>query len=415
MKISHFKKLPNTISKVQIKNDLILYNKDIMQPVVLRNFTGSFFDYLSKRNIEILKRNKIFKTINLKFFKYKGKYKQKFQNIGFNVTNSCNMHCKYCLKQSEEDKNTEDSVQQKRSVIKILRLFNECSDIITIEVSGGEPFLYIERLYTFSELLKIEVYNHFRKQIKLKYKITTNGTIMSEKIITFLKSNDVCLGISIDCSKKSHDKNRVFINANPSYDNIIKNVELLFKNKIQINTLMITATADNIDTFNITELKTLLNNFRIPNITIQLNKDWSKTGYEFLARIKDFLKLCKNNNINYYLESQNVISNYVLYKQGKYQLFSAHCAFYNQYFFSVNYDGRIKKCPYINKYISKTRISFQKGKQCNQCFVEAFCPGKCQAIHKEDTDCKMRQILFLSLLKNELKIFSTIDKKKEQD
>lgn len=70
---------------------------------------------------------------------------------------------------------------------------------------------------------------------KVNFGLTTNGTIINDKIISFLATESITLQISMDGSKSNHDKNRIFMNGSGSFDEIMKNAKLLKAAKIPFN------------------------------------------------------------------------------------------------------------------------------------------------------------------------------------
>jgi radical SAM protein with 4Fe4S-binding SPASM domain len=59
---------------------------------------------------------------------------------------------------------------------------------------------------------------------KIGYLIVTNGTIITDEIVRFCKSNNVVLQITLDGKNDVHDKNRVFRNGKGSFDKIVRNI-----------------------------------------------------------------------------------------------------------------------------------------------------------------------------------------------
>jgi uncharacterized protein len=84
---------------------------------------------------------------------------------------------------------------------------------------GGEPLLN-------TDLIKHVV--NFVKQVyykKTNFFITTNGTLLTEKIIDFLYENEFNITVSLDGPKSEHDRLRVFWNASGSFDLIWENLQ----------------------------------------------------------------------------------------------------------------------------------------------------------------------------------------------
>lgn len=390
---------------ISLDEDAILFSKFSMKPIVLKKFKGTLKDYYTKTNNTIFKENGIIKNITKNPLK-----KNKLLNqIGFNSTDSCNLKCKYCLKHEKNNNSKAIPDEIKKSIKKILSLFSDCKNDIKVEISGGEPFLALKEINIFSELLKNEIKEKFKKKVNIQYNIITNGTILNKEIITFLKNQDVDLGISLDCSKVAHDKNRITIKNNGTFDIILKNIKILNSQNIKIQSLMITVNNSNIDCFDIKELKKIMNDYNIETVTFQIDKNWERTGFDLLKKFKNIMNECKQINIKYAAEAFDVLFNFIDYQNGLYNLFTNSCGFYRKDFFTINYDGKIKKCPYVNNFISKREIKKQQ-KKCKKCFIESLCSGKCMTV-EEDTDCYFRKILFESLLISKKSSFPILDRK----
>jgi len=136
------------------------------------------------------------------------------------LTDKCNLRCKYCY---EKEKTYSDmSVETARKSILFVK------DCITREIDlnrkehnivfhGGEPLLKYDMIkYFVIEFNKIS-------NVKIQYYITSNGTIFKEEIAYFIKNNNINFSISIDGTKSSHDKNRVFPDGRGSYNMVIDN------------------------------------------------------------------------------------------------------------------------------------------------------------------------------------------------
>ena len=52
-----------------------------------------------------------------------------------------------------------------------------------------------------------------------------NGTLLTKEVAEKLQKANVLFGVSIDGTKKIHDKNRAFRDVSGSFDKIIKNIE----------------------------------------------------------------------------------------------------------------------------------------------------------------------------------------------
>ena len=71
----------------------------------------------------------------------------------------------------------------------------------------------------------------------MTYMIKTNGTLIDEDIMFFLMDNDFDVQISLDGCREANDMNRVYMNQEGSYEDVIKviNKFLLFTNLLKMD------------------------------------------------------------------------------------------------------------------------------------------------------------------------------------
>lgn len=135
------------------------------------------------------------------------------------VTQRCNCDCNYCYLDEKEATYTWDEIKTLMDNIVKYNVENE----FTVEFLGGEPLLafdLIKKAYEYLESIKnINVYN---------YIITTNGTILTDEIIEFLKNNiKVSLFASID-GTPFMNQFRIFKDSRKNtYNIVMKNLKLL--------------------------------------------------------------------------------------------------------------------------------------------------------------------------------------------
>jgi uncharacterized protein len=120
--------------------------------------------------------------------------------------------------------------------------------IIRLKFAGGEALIRFELMkqmvaYTKTSFEKINV------QIELA--LITNGTLLTEEMVNFLKENKFSVGISVDGFAEIHNKNRPFISGVGSYKRTMAGLALLKAHNIP-TTAMITITNENAPT--LTEL-----------------------------------------------------------------------------------------------------------------------------------------------------------------
>lgn len=171
--------------------------------------------------------------------KPKRNFSKKF-DCWFHLTNECTLDCSYCYIHKCKGKMSLSTA--KAAIHKILNTCrkNNCDQLV-IRFAGGEPMM------EFDMLKQIVKYVHsVRGKIDARFSILTNGTIVNEEFINFVKSENIRLGISLDGIGKYNDKNRYFISGKGSYDCVITNIQKLLDAGIKPG-IMLTVNSDNID------------------------------------------------------------------------------------------------------------------------------------------------------------------------
>jgi uncharacterized protein len=86
---------------------------------------------------------------------------------------------------------------------------------LLVVVHGGEPLLYPDLDYFFTTL------SDAVKTCKLQFSIQTNGTAFNEEAFCVLEKHRVSVGVSIDGSRETHNRERVDHVGVGSYDRVV--------------------------------------------------------------------------------------------------------------------------------------------------------------------------------------------------
>lgn len=156
---------------------------------------------------------------------------------GFNiwVTRECNLKCEYCYEGHTKSR-VSISHDKVESVICFIIENSSQEKEIVVNFHGGEPLLEIDTI----ERICIGLI----ATIKCTFSLTTNGTIVTEKIIRLLKKYAFNVSISIDGKKISHDTNRKYQDGTGSFERVFSTAQLLKENKINLRARM-TVTPNN--------------------------------------------------------------------------------------------------------------------------------------------------------------------------
>lgn len=152
--------------------------------------------------------------------------KYKLDHLFFNITNRCNLECKYCYDNSSKPIRKFDSGSSLNlKQIEMLAFEAKECGAKKVTLSGGEPFARNDWYEIFS------IFDN----LGFSLAISTNGTLINKEIVNKLSNfKDIIFQISIDGAKITHEKIRGKVGC---FDKTISTVNLLkkFGFDVQIN------------------------------------------------------------------------------------------------------------------------------------------------------------------------------------
>lgn len=131
-----------------------------------------------------------------------------------NVTNQCNLRCRYCFVEHNPQRTT---IEVARAACEYL-LKDPQGEKPSLWFFGGEPMLEFE---TIVKPIILEYGD------RLTWGITTNGTFLTEDVVDFFYDHEVSILLSIDGIKEVQDAQRPFANGKGSFDAVLKNIPYL--------------------------------------------------------------------------------------------------------------------------------------------------------------------------------------------
>jgi uncharacterized protein len=156
----------------------------------------------------------------------------------------CNLDCKYCFYLEKEKLYPEHAGAGFRMTDAVLERY--ISSYITAqpanvpEISfawqGGEPTLLgVDFFRRVVELQKKYCPPHQR----IVNALQTNGTLLDAEWCEFLRENNFLVGLSIDGPREMHDRYRVDKGNRPTFDKVMRGLELLKEHNVEFNTLTV--------------------------------------------------------------------------------------------------------------------------------------------------------------------------------
>ena len=281
-------------------------------------------------------------------------------NLTLNLTNNCNLACRYCFVQQEPQNMTLDIAKKSIDFVykNYIKHKNKLKDIINQKIDvvlfGGEPLLtfksVIEPLFTYIEQNYLLDF--------FTFSITTNGTLLTDEVCQFLKKYNISVQISFDGLKQIQTINRPYHNKNKnSFDDIMFNLEnyileydLDFAMRATADFQHINLWYDNFIFFNALPIKTF-------TWSVEYYKNLSPE--ELVIAEEQIKKICKSIYVNIqYYNKIPIFTNYfdylslifehdynlVLNKEVDTNVYLNNYCGYNLEYITIDYQGKIYPC-----------------------------------------------------------------------
>lgn len=135
------------------------------------------------------------------------------------LTNECNLRCSYCYATKTPRVMKPETLEQVKRFIADFesRRISGPRDV-TIQFFGGEPTMYWDVLEDFIVNFSA-MYQGIHGQ-KIHWGMTTNGTLLDRRRLSFMKLYDMKPLLSIDGRRETHDLHRKKVNGSGSFDDI---------------------------------------------------------------------------------------------------------------------------------------------------------------------------------------------------
>ena len=149
----------------------------------------------------------------------------------------CNLDCKYCFFLSKEMLYPGSRFRMADDLLETyIRQLIESHLIpeVTIAWQGGEPTLMGLDFFKKS----VQYVEKYKKPgMTISYSLQTNGTLLDDEWCQFFHENGFLVGISIDGPPDLHDTYRVDKGGKPTFDRVMRGLQLLKDNSVDFNIL----------------------------------------------------------------------------------------------------------------------------------------------------------------------------------
>lgn len=144
------------------------------------------------------------------------------------VGSQCNLDCVYCYYSHTGNSritHLQWSVDLARKIMTDLAAFESSrgNDKVRVTWHGGEPLMlglkWYRDVFEFQSTLDVDFANSFQ----------TNGVLLTEEWVEFLKSYDATIGISLDGPAFIHDQQRVTKGKGGTFDRVMRGIDICRK------------------------------------------------------------------------------------------------------------------------------------------------------------------------------------------
>ena len=149
----------------------------------------------------------------------------------------CNLNCKYCFYTPKNELYPDQSLKMSDEVLEeYTRQYIHAVNVpeVTFAWQGGEPTLM--GIDFFKKALKYQK-EYKNPGMQIYNTIQTNGILLDEEWCKFLSENHFLVGISIDGPQELHDAYRKDKNGNPSFNKVLRAIQLMQKHDVEFNIL----------------------------------------------------------------------------------------------------------------------------------------------------------------------------------
>jgi uncharacterized protein len=150
----------------------------------------------------------------------------------------CNLDCAYCYFLSKERLYPYSDFRMSDALLEeFTHQYIEAQSKmpkVTFAWQGGEPTLMGLDFFRRA----VELQNKYTKSgMRVSNALQTNATMLDDQWCDFFRANDFLLGVSLDGPRELHDAYRVDKSGAPTFDRVMRGIELLKKHQVEFNIL----------------------------------------------------------------------------------------------------------------------------------------------------------------------------------
>lgn len=148
----------------------------------------------------------------------------------------CNLDCAYCYYLDKADIYGRREPRMNLDMLEVfVREYIAANDVpeVTFNWHGGEPMVMGLDFYRKA----VELERKYADGKTVHNTIQTNGTLLTPEWCSFLRDNNFLVGVSIDGPRDIHDRYRKDKGGVPTFDKVIRGIEMMYRSGVQYNTM----------------------------------------------------------------------------------------------------------------------------------------------------------------------------------
>mgnify|MGYP001578301425 CR=1 FL=1 len=211
------------------------------------------------------------------------------RNVDIEITNRCNLRCKYCAHFSSPG--DVDGDLPKEEWFKFFEELNRCA-VMDVTLSGGEAFYRKD----ITEIIESIVHN------KMRYSILSNGTLITDEMAKFLAETKRCNSVQVSIDGSAPETHDIF-RGKGTFAKAIDSVGYLKKYGIS------------------TTVRVTIHKYNVPDLDRVAKLLLEDIGLnDFSTNVASYLGLCRDNNeqIKLSVEDQSIAMETLLRLAKKY-------------------------------------------------------------------------------------------------
>jgi len=146
--------------------------------------------------------------------------------VVLNVNTGCNLSCTYCYKEDLDEPANGKRMSFKTAKDSVEMLLKESpdQDRYNMVFFGGEP---LTNLTLIKEVVQWAESRFKRIGKRVDFSLTTNATLLNEKVIDYLHEHNIGIAVSMDGPESYHNRNRITVGGKGTYATVVRKVRML--------------------------------------------------------------------------------------------------------------------------------------------------------------------------------------------